>query len=123
MRNFREFEAGPDPFGRSWRVRFKWLQNGITLRHADTVDVKFVLECDETIQEKVIALPHPGLLRLSEETGRRLNDAWCSRLAALHLKHMIETGEDLEKGLVVVPLEEMARRDSELEAAGLTARS
>jgi hypothetical protein len=23
MQNFREFEAGPDPFGRTWRVEFR----------------------------------------------------------------------------------------------------
>jgi hypothetical protein len=119
MRNFREFEAGPDPFGRTWRVQFKWLQNGITLRHADTVDVKFVVRYDDTREEKVIALRHPDLLALSGQTGRPLNDAWCSRLAALHLKHMIETGEDIEKSLVTVTPEEMAAYDAELaEAAG-----
>jgi hypothetical protein len=122
MRNFREFEAGPDPFGRTWRVRFKWLQNGISLRHADTVDVKFLAESEGTLHEKVIALPHAELIRLSEKTGRRVNDAWCSRLAARHLKGMIETGEDLEKNLVTVLPAELARHDSELEAAGLAAR-
>jgi hypothetical protein len=29
MQNFREFEAGPDPFGRTWRVKFKWLLTAI----------------------------------------------------------------------------------------------
>jgi hypothetical protein len=37
----RLFEAGPDPFGRTWKVQFRWLQTGISIRHADTVDVKF----------------------------------------------------------------------------------
>ncbi|MCC6861965.1 MAG: hypothetical protein IT158_25560 [Bryobacterales bacterium] len=123
MRDFREFEAGPDPFGRTWRVRFKWQQNGITLRHADTVDVKFVIETEGASREKVIALPHPELLRRAAETGRRMNDAWCSRLAALHLKHMIESGEDLEKDLVTVQPQDLARHDQELEAAGLAARA
>ena len=39
--NYRMFEAGPDPFGRHWQVEFRWLQTGISIRHADTVDVKF----------------------------------------------------------------------------------
>ena len=47
MRNFRQFEAGPDPFGRKFQVYFKWLQTAISLRHADTVDVKFVLEDED----------------------------------------------------------------------------
>ena len=48
MLNFRQFEVGPDPFGRKWQVLFKWMQTAISLRHSDTVDVKFVLRSDDT---------------------------------------------------------------------------
>jgi hypothetical protein len=104
----RLFEAGPDPFGRMWKVQFRWLQTGISIRHADTVDVKFFVTPDggET-EEKVIALPHPLLLELTDD-GRKLTDVYCMRLAAEHLKHMIETTEDMEKTLVTVTREELA---------------
>jgi hypothetical protein len=111
--SYRSFEAGPDPFGRKWHVDFRWLQTGISIRHADTVDVKFIVrpvdpsQADEPGQERVIALPHPDLLTLSNQTGHPLNDPWCLRMAALHLKHMIETGEDLDKTLVTLSLHEM----------------
>jgi hypothetical protein len=99
--NFRSFDAGPDPFGRTWHVEFRWLQTGISIRHADTVDVKFeVSSVDEPAQERVVALRHPDLLNLSKSTGHPLTDPWCLKLAALHLKRMIETGEDIEKTLV-----------------------
>lgn len=102
--SYRQFEAGPDPFGRTWQVEFRWLQTGISIRHADTVDVKFeVSTVDEPKQERVIALRHPDLLDLSKKTGHPLTDPWCLKLAALHLQHMIQTGEDLEKTLVTVP--------------------
>ena len=107
MLNFRQFEVGPDPFGRQWQVLFKWLQTAISLRHSDTVDVKFILESDGTRVEKQIAMPHAELLELSRRTAHELNDAWCSRLAALHLKRMVESGEDLEKDLVTVRLHEL----------------
>ncbi len=101
--NYRRFEAGPDPFGRTWEVEFRWLQTGISIRHADTVDVKFVIWTrDEPKQERVIALPHPLLIALGEGRGHALTDAWCLTLAAKHLKYMIETGEDLEKTLVTL---------------------
>jgi len=101
--NSRRFEAGPDPFGRIWHVEFRWLQTGISIRHADTVDVKFVIWTEgEERQERVIALPHPELLALSSETSHPLTDAWCMKLAASHLRRMIETGEDLEKILVTL---------------------
>src|SRR5713101_1084434 len=114
MENFRQFEAGPDPFGRTWKIEFKWLQTAISLRHSDTVDVKFVLRGDGTRAEKTIAMPHADLLQLSQKTGYPMTDAWCSRLAALHLKHLIDTGEDMEKDLVTVSPEELASYDAQL---------
>jgi hypothetical protein len=104
----RLFEAGPDPFGRMWKVQFRWLQTGISIRHADTVDVKFWVSSNGgQPEEKVIALPHPALLQLTEN-GRKLTDPLCMRLAAAHLKHMIETSEDMEKTVITVSPEEMA---------------
>jgi hypothetical protein len=101
MFNFREFEAGPDPFGRRYQVLLKWLQTAISIRHADTVDVKFILTDDAGVRsEKTIALPHPELLRISRQNDRPMDDAWCARLAVLHLRNIIATGEDIEKDLV-----------------------
>ena len=117
MENFRQFEAGPDPFGRTWNVQFKWLQTAISLRNSDTVDVKFVLRHDAERAQKTVAMPHADLVALSGKTGRPMTDAWCSRLAALHLKRMVETGEDLEKDLVTVSPVELAQYDAELERA------
>lgn len=125
MRNFRQFEVGPDPFGRKWQVLFKWLQTAISLRHSDTVDVKFVLESDGMRVEKQIAMPHAELLELSRRTGHEMTDAWCSRLAAVHLKRMVESGEDLEKDLVTVRMSEMAEYAAEIgkeEGAAMPAR-
>ena len=114
----RLFEAGPDPFGRMWKVQFRWLQTGISIRHADTVDVKFFVSSDGVDpEEKVIALPHPALLELTRKNGRKLSDPYCMRLAAAHLRHMIETSEDMEKTLVTVSPEEMAAYDQQLNGA------
>jgi hypothetical protein len=114
--SFRKFQVGPDVFGRNWDVEFLWIQNAISIRHADTVDVKFRVTCGDETMEKVIALPHPDLLALAAERRRDLTDAWCSRLAASHIKRMIETGEDLEKTLVTVP-----RGDLDAHAAAVAA--
>ena len=121
MENFRQFEAGPDPFGRTWKVEFKWMQTAISLRHSDTVDVKFVLRDEESRSEKTIALPHADLQRLSKKTGRPMTDAWCSRLAAQHLKHLIETGEDMEKDLVTLSADELAEYDARLQSSPVSA--
>jgi hypothetical protein len=125
VENFRQFEAGPDPFGGMWQVQFKWLQTAISPRHSDTVDVKFVLGQGGTRIEKTAAMMHADLLALSAKICRPMTDAWCSRLAALHLKHIIETGEDLEKDLVTVSAAQLAEYGAQLQeaqaAAGLHA--
>jgi hypothetical protein len=112
--NIRRFAAGPDPFGRIWDVEFKWLQTAISIRHADTVDVKFLLWTEgEPKQEKVLALPHPVLLVLSAETGHPVTDPWCLKLAARHIEHMALTFEDWDKALVTLSIDDLKR------AAGL----
>jgi hypothetical protein len=114
----RRFSAGPDPFGRTWEVEFQWLQTGISIRHADTVDVKFYLWAEgERKQEKIMALPHPALLELSRETGHALTDPWCLKLAARHLEYMIASGEDLEKTLVTLSQDDLRRASGALQPA------
>ena len=115
MLNYRQFEAGPDPFGRKFQVYFKWLQTAISIRHSDTVDTKFILEEEGgASSEKTIAIPHADLLRLSQETGRAIDDAWCARLATLHLLRLISTGEDVEKTLVTVSYSDLKRYAGDL---------
>ena len=118
MLGFREFEAGPDPFGRKFQVMFKWLQTAISMRGADTVDVKFILTDEHGGRsEKTIALPHASLLEVSRETSRNMDDPWCARLAALHLLRMVQTGEDMEKDLVTVMPADLKRYAGELARA------
>ena len=110
MDNYRRFKTDADPFGRVWDVEFRWQQNGISIRHADTVDVKFnVWTVDEPKQERIVAINHPDLLKLSAETELPLTDALCLKVGALHLKHMIETDEDMEKTLVTIPYPDLRR--------------
>jgi len=100
-----------------WKVQFRWLQTGISIRHADTVDVKFFVTPDGgPAEEKVIALPHPALLELTVEKGRKLTDPLCMRFAAAHLKRMIETSEDMDKTLVTVSPQELAGYHREFQS-------
>ena len=106
--NFRNFQAGPDPAGRTWDVELRWLQTAIAIRHSDSVDVNFLLSSGATKAEKVVALMHPYLLALAEKAGRKVTDPWCMRLAARHITRMIETGEDMEKTIVTPSPEELS---------------
>jgi hypothetical protein len=118
----RQFDAGPDIFGKMWNVQFRWLQTAISIRHADTVDVKFLAtpEGGEP-EEKVIALPHAALLQVTRESGRKLTDPYCMRLAAAHLRHMIETSEDMDKTIVTLSALELSAYDRQLNEVAVPA--
>jgi hypothetical protein len=112
----RRFDAGPDPFGRIWHVEFRWLQTGISIRHADTVDVKFVIWTEgEPRQERVMALPHADLLALSQEMNHPLTDPWCLKLAGAHLRRIISAGEDMETVLVTLSPADLAEAAQNLQ--------
>jgi hypothetical protein len=55
-----------------------------------------------------IAITHGDLCQVSRDLNRPFDDAWCSRIAAMHLMHLIETGEDMEKDLVTLNPSELA---------------
>ena len=63
----------------------------------------------------MIALPHPLLKAATVKGNRALNDAWCMKIAAVHLKRMIETGEDTEKALVTLSAQDIEVAAAELE--------
>ncbi len=111
--NVRRFQAGPDPLGRIWEVELRWLQTAVSIRHSDSVDVKFALSSGGERREVVVALQHADLLKLESETARPLTDARSTRLAALHLRRAIETGADLEKTLMQVSYDDLRRYDGQ----------
>jgi hypothetical protein len=94
------------------------MQTAISIRHSDTVDVKFILEDEDGGKsEKTIALPHADLQHVAKDLGRKMDDPWCSRIAALHLLYLVQTGEDMEKSLVTLPVADIKRHAEELAKA------
>jgi hypothetical protein len=111
MENFRDFDAGTDPFGRTWHAQFKYLQTGISIRHSDSVDVRFVLDNGEEQIQKTVVIPNADIRAYAKRTGRPVSDPWCSRLAMCKLRHAITTGEDLEKDYLTVTPHEISEYD------------
>jgi hypothetical protein len=108
LENPRTFQA-TDPFGRTWSAEFRWLQNAISIRHADAVDLKYFLSSDEEKREIVIALPHADLRAAATRSARELTDSWCLHLASLHLREMIRTWEDMDKTIVTLSPRDLDR--------------
>jgi len=114
MENFRDFEAGPDPFGRTWHAQFKYLQNGISIRHSDSVDVRYVLDNGDEQIQKVVVIPNADIRDYSKRRNRPVSDAWCSRIAMCKLRNSIETAEDLEKDYLTVTPAEIEEYDAKI---------
>jgi hypothetical protein len=118
MDNFREFNAGPDPFGRTFHVWFKYLQTAISIRHSDSVDVCFILESAGESPEKIektVVIPNADIRAYSKKSGRPVNDAWCSRIAMCKLIRAIETAEDIEKYFLPVTMREIEEFDGAIK--------
>lgn len=122
--NPRKFTAGPDPFGRKWQVVFRWQQNGISIRHADTIDNKFELTADDgTAMEKVIAINHIDGLAVAKKLGREISDSWLMRIAAEQVATIVETWEDAEPVLVTLSLEQVEAHALKLQSAFASAKA
>jgi hypothetical protein len=115
MKNFRDFEAGPDPFGRTWHVLFKYQQNAISIRHSDSIDVCFLLSNGGETMHKIVVIQHLDIRHYAQRTGRVISDTWCSRIGMLHIKHAVETAEDLEKEYLAVTPREIEEYDAAIQ--------
>ena len=115
MENFRDFHVA-DPFGSDWHVQFKYNQNGISIRHSDSVDVGYILSNGTQTMKRVVVLHHPMLLAYTQRTGRALTDTWCSRIAAIKLTRTIAEAGDLDREFLQVSPGELAECDAEFKA-------
>ena len=115
MENFRDFEAGPDPFGRMWHAQFKYLQTGISIRHSDSVDVRYILTAGEESAQKTVVIQNADIRAWAARTKRPVSDPWCSRIASCKLRYVIETGEDMEKDYLPVTTQEIEEFDSKIK--------
>lgn len=116
MENFRDFDAGADPFGQKWHATFKYLQTGISIRHSNSVDVCYILDNGTEQLQKVVVIANPDIRAYSARTGRPINDAWCSRIAMCKIMRIVETAEDLEKDYLLVTPREIEEYDSKIKA-------
>jgi hypothetical protein len=116
MENFRDFEIGPDPFGQTWQAHFKYLQTGISIRHSNTVDVRYVLDSGTDRTQKTVVIQNADIRAYAARTGRKISDSWCSRIAMCKLRYVIETAEDLEKDYLSVTAREIEEFDSKIKA-------
>jgi hypothetical protein len=61
----------------------------IATRHADAVDIKFLVD-GRTVW---IALPHPAWVEYANRTGKQITDSLAIEIAGHYLKTILESGE------------------------------
>lgn len=115
MENFRDFNAGIDPFGRTWHAQFKYLQTGISIRHSDSVDVCFILDNGEEHVRKIVVIQNADIRAYGARTARPVSDPWCARIAMCKLRYAVSTAEDLEKEYLPVTAREIEEYDSRIK--------
>ena len=87
---YDEFQAIDRWSGKQLHCRYQALIVAIATRHADAVDVKFMV--DE--RPVWIALPHMAWVEYNQQTGKIISDPMAVQIAGHFLKWAIESGED-----------------------------
>src|ERR1700740_807716 len=74
----------------------------IATRHADAVDVKFLVD-GRTVW---VALPHPAWVEYKKRTGKHITDSLTVEIAGHYLKSALESGEGLGREMYSLTVDE-----------------
>ena len=74
----------------------------IATRHADAVDIKFLVDGHPAW----VALPHPAWVEYKKRTGTLITDALAKEIAGHYLKTALESGEGLGREMYSLTVEQ-----------------
>ena len=74
----------------------------IATRHADAVDIKFLVDG----RPLWVALPHPAWVEYKKRTGRAITDPLAVEIAGHYLKTALESGEGAGREMYSLTVEE-----------------
>jgi hypothetical protein len=74
----------------------------IATRHADAVDIKFLVDG----RPVWVALPHPAWVEYKKRTGKLITDPLAKEIAGHFLKTALEAGEGLGREMYSLTIEE-----------------
>jgi len=98
QQNWNDFEVSSPLGGNVHHCRFHTLVTGISPRHSDTVDLKFLVDGSPI----VLALPHAAFAEHLRRTGLPLTDKDAVRIAGISLKRSLERGERVDTPLLTL---------------------
>jgi hypothetical protein len=83
----------------------------IATRHADAVDIKFLVDGHPVW----VALPHPAWVEYRNRTGKVITDPLAVEIAGHYLKTALESGEGLGREMYSLTVAETLRHIDELK--------
>jgi hypothetical protein len=90
----------------------------ISTRHADAVDIKFLVDG----RPVWVALPHPAWVEYKKRTGTLITDALAKEIAGHFIKTGLESGEGVGKEMYSLTIEETLKHlDAVVAEAGAVA--
>lgn len=107
---YDDFHATDKWSGRQLHCQYQALIVAISTRHADAVDIKFMVG-DRAVW---IALPHPAWVEYNRQTGKVITDPMAVQIAGHYLKWAIESGEDSGREMYTLTVQETLDHLNEL---------
>jgi len=99
---FTDFNATDRWNKKKVHVLYQALIVAIATRHADAVDIKFLVDG----RPVWVALPHPAWVEYKKRTGNVITDALAKEIAGHFLKTALESGEGLGREMYGLTVEE-----------------
>jgi len=99
---FTDFTATDRWTKKKVHVLYQALVVAIATRHADAVDIKFLVDG----RPVWVALPHPAWVEYKKRSGKMITDALAKEIAGHFLKTALESGEGLGREMYGLTVEQ-----------------
>ena len=99
---YEDFTALDPWTKRSVHCLYQALIVAISTRHADAVDIKFLVDG----RPVWVALPHPAWVEYKNRTGKLITDPLAVEIAGHYLKTALETGEGIDREMYSLDVQE-----------------
>src|SRR5271154_2863694 len=99
---FTDFTAADRWTKKQVHCLYQALVVAIATRHADAVDIKFLVDG----RPVWIALPHPAWVEYERRTGKLITDPLAVEIAGHYLKHALESGEGVGQEMYSLTIEQ-----------------
>ena len=99
---FTDFTATDRWTKKKVHVLYQALIVAIATRHADAVDIKFLVDG----RPVWVALPHPAWVEYKKRTGKAITDPLAIEIAGHYLKTALESGEGLGREMYSLTVDE-----------------